>query len=172
MPRRCNTAGNLPNTDPMTDTTLPAVIRYRAPGRPPISRDAILDAIRPRRPGWPHTVVRRSVVARAVGCSRATVGRAIADLERAGELYRVARRGPHGLQVRLAPWQTTPPGPWVIAVVQDVDYTREEGGTTLRPTAPNSVAEGPDEPGSMHVQRAPDGSQRARTGTGHDAGRS
>jgi hypothetical protein len=72
-------------------------------GRPQVSRQTILEAIRPKRPGAAGAIIRRSVIARQVGCSKTTVGRAVSDLEVLGQLYPVRRLGRRGLLVQFHP---------------------------------------------------------------------
>jgi hypothetical protein len=79
------------------------LIPPRRRGRPQFSRQTILEAIRPRRPGAVGAIVRRSVIARRVGCSKTTVGRAVSDLEVMGELYRIKQLGRRGLMVQFRP---------------------------------------------------------------------
>jgi hypothetical protein len=75
----------------------------RRRGRPQVSRRTILEAIRPKRPGAAGAIIRRSVIARRVGCSKTTIGRAVSDLEVMGQLYRIKRLGPRGLMVQFHP---------------------------------------------------------------------
>lgn len=98
------------------------IIACRGPGRPPISRQALLDAVTPRRPNATRVLVRRSVVARVVGCSPRTVGRMVADLERQGELRRIRRAGRRGLLIEPVRRHVTVHPPTVV--LGEIDLTR------------------------------------------------
>jgi hypothetical protein len=98
--------------------SMDTIVPFRPRGRPRISRNAIMDAIRPRPPSTNAVLVRRKVIAKRVGCSPATVGRAIVELEANGEVRRFRRLGRKGMLLRL-PSRLVPrvPPTVVIAVV-------------------------------------------------------
>jgi Bacterial regulatory proteins, gntR family len=71
-------------------------------GRPPISRELILDEFLLLPPCGRHLVrVNERAIAARLGCNRNTISRAINELEREGKVLRFGRRDSRGLVLRM-----------------------------------------------------------------------